>query len=94
MTSRSLQDLGLQPAQLNAVKKRARDAGTTASDYVRTLVERHLLADEPFDKLLRPIREDMRKRGTTEAQLDGIVDRARHAPKRSTRRASTTKTRR
>jgi hypothetical protein len=90
MSSLSLKDIGLRPAQLIALRKKAVDAGTTAPEYVRALVERHLLADESFDKILGPIREDFRKSGVTESQLDAVIDRARHTSRRSARRASTT----
>jgi hypothetical protein len=79
MAIRSLQDIGLAPAQLRAVRKKAKHAGQTAPEYVRSLVERDLLADKSFDEILRPIREDFRKNGITERQLDEIVHRARHA---------------
>jgi len=79
MAIRSLQDIGLAPAQLKAVEKKAKYAGKTAPEYVRSLVERDLLADKSFDEILRPVRDDFRKSGTTERQLDEIVDRARHA---------------
>ena len=90
MSSLSLQDIGLRPAQLSAVRKKAKDAGTTAPEYVRALVERYLLADESFDRILRPIREDLRRNGITEKQLDELVDRARHAPRLPPRRTTTT----
>ena len=80
MSTRSLHDLGLRPAQLKAVEKKAKRVGRTAFEYVRLLIERDLLADRTFDDILRPIREDFRKSGITEAQLDEIVRRARHNP--------------
>ena len=48
-------------------------------EKMRSLIERDLLADKPFDQIVAPIREDFRKAGVTEAQLDQIVDRARKA---------------
>lgn len=87
MSNLSVQDLGLRPAQLKALDSKAKRHGKTAQAYVRSLVERDLLADKPFDEIVKPIREDFRRAGVTEAQLDAIVDRARRAT--STRRKST-----
>ncbi|HWE95578.1 MAG TPA: hypothetical protein VG269_16555 [Tepidisphaeraceae bacterium] len=86
MTSLLLQDIGLKPAHLKAIQKKARDAGTTAPEYVRSLIERELLSDKSFDEILRPVRDDFKKAGVTEAQLDGIVERARHAAQPRPRR--------
>lgn len=86
MSTASRRDIGLGPALLRAVEKKARRAGTTAQDYVRALVERDLLADKSFDEILRPVREDVRRRGVTPAQLDRLVERARGATRRSKRR--------
>jgi hypothetical protein len=82
MSTLSFRHIGLRPAQLKAVEKKAKRAGQTAPEYVRSLVERDLLADKSFDEILRPIREDIRKNGTTERELDEIVDRARRATPR------------
>jgi len=86
MSSLSVQDLGLLPAQLRAVQKKAKHDGKTAPEYVRGLIERDLLADKNFDEILRPIREDFRKRGITEAQLDELVDRARKSTRAGSKR--------
>jgi hypothetical protein len=82
MSLLSLHDIGLRPAQLKAVEKKAKHAGTTAPQYVRLLVERDLLADRSFDEMLRPIREDFRRSGISEKQLEKIVERARHSSPR------------
>ena len=80
MSTASLADIGLAPAQLRAVERKARRAGTTARDYVRALVERDLVSGQSFDEILRPVRADFRRSGVTEAQLDRLVDRARRKP--------------
>jgi hypothetical protein len=87
MSSLSLHDIGLKPSLLRAVEKKARNVGQTAPEYVRFLIERDLLADQPFDELLRPVREDVRKNGVTETQLQQIVRRARRAAGRKRGRA-------
>lgn len=79
MTSLSLKNLDLNPATLRAVAAKARRSGQTTPQYVRSLIERDLLADQSFDEILRPIRDDVRKKGITEEQLDQIVQRARRA---------------
>jgi hypothetical protein len=61
MSTLSFRDIGLKPSWLRAVQKKAKIAGATASDYLRALIERDLLADKTFDEILRPIREDFRK---------------------------------
>jgi hypothetical protein len=79
MSSLSLHDIGLRPAQLKAVEKKAKHSGTTAPQYIRLLIERDLLADRTFNEILRPIREDFRRSGISEQKLEEIVERARHA---------------
>ena len=87
MTFLAIQDIGLKPALLKAVEKKARHEGKSAPEYVRSLIERDLLADKSFDEILRPIRADFRKSGVSEGQLDAIVERARTATARKTQRA-------
>ena len=89
MSSLSLKDLGLGSAQVRAVEKRARQQGKSASEYLRALVERDLVAASSFDDVLRPIRAGFAKSGVTEEELDAIVARARkdiRAPKRASRK--------
>lgn len=86
MSILSFHDLGLRPSLLKAVQKKARHQGQTAAQYIRSLVERELLAEKTFDEILKPIRDDFRKSGVTEEQLDEIVNRARAQGRRKTRR--------
>lgn len=90
MSTVSLRDFGLGPAQVRAVEKRARQQGKSPSEYVRALVERDLVTASSFDDVLRPIRTGFAKTGVTEDELDAIVTRARrdiHArPKRARRK--------
>ena len=88
MASITIQDIGLPPAQLRAIERKAKGAGKTTPQYVRSLIERDLLAEQSFDELLEPVRKDFRKRGVTPAALDAIVARARIAthPKRRPRK--------
>jgi hypothetical protein len=77
MSSLSFQDIGLKPTQMKAIARRARKEGKTSSEYVRSLVERDLLAGGSFDEVLRPIREGFKKARVTEEQLDTLVTEAR-----------------
>ena len=79
MSSRSIQVDGLRPAQVRAVEARAVREGKTASEYVRGLIERDLLARRTFDAILAPVRADVRARGLTEADFDALVTKARRA---------------
>ena len=79
MSALSLADLGLGRTLLRAVENKARRHGKTPPEYVRLLIERDILADRTFDEILRPIRQDVRKSGLTQVELDRIVERARNA---------------
>lgn len=83
----SMDILGLRPTQLKALDKKARRTGKTSPEYVRWLIERDLLVDKSFDEILAPIREDFRRSGITEDELDRMVDRARGGIKRKRRAA-------
>jgi hypothetical protein len=86
MSSPSLQAIGLRGSLLKAIERKARREGRTAREYVRLLIERDLLAEKTFDEILKPVRDDFRKSGVTEDQLDGIVKRARRAAAGNARR--------
>lgn len=87
MTLLSFQNIGLRPGQWRAIEKKARHSGKTAPEYVRSLIERDLLAEKSFDEILGPVREDFHRHGVTPEQLDQIVRRARRASITKTRRA-------
>ena len=72
-----LHDIGLEPATLREVKKKAKQEGKTPPEYVRFLIEQDLLADKSFDDILKPIRAGFKKSGITEHELDMLVTRAR-----------------
>ena len=79
MSSLKLQDIGLPAAKLRAIERKAKGAGQTAAQFIRSLIERDLLADKSFDEILRPVRQDFQKSGVTPEELDRIVARARKA---------------
>ena len=73
---------GLGQQKLNALTAKAKRLGMTPERYVRQLVEEDLAMDveareKSFAELMAPVREDFRKSGMSEAELDEIVDRAR-----------------
>ena len=78
MSSLSLR-VGFKPTQMRAIARRAKNAGKTPSEYVRSLVERDLLAGDSFDEVLKPIRQGFRESGVTENELDVLVAQARKA---------------
>lgn len=79
MSSQSLEAIGVRGALLRALERKARNEGKTPREYIRLLIERDLLADKSFDEILGPIRDDFRRSGITEEQLDELVERARNA---------------
>ena len=87
MTRTTLQIDGLRPAQLRAVKAQADREGKTPAEYVRALIERDLLARRSFDVILAPVRADVQARGISEADVDAVVEKARRAVTRPSRRA-------
>jgi hypothetical protein len=69
---------GLKPTQLKELDRKARSHGKTTTQYVRALIERELESPPSVDEILKPIRDDFRQSGVTEAELDRIVERARN----------------
>lgn len=87
MMTIGMHDIQLKASQFKALEKKAREEGVTPPEYIRLMIERDLLAERTFDEILRPIREDVRRKGITEEQIDAIVDRARRAPSRKAGRS-------
>jgi hypothetical protein len=52
----------------------ARELGTTAEQYVHSLID---AANMTFDEILAPARKGFRESGMTEEDLDDLVNRAR-----------------
>jgi hypothetical protein len=86
MSTISLQDIGLPPAARRAAERKARRSGQSAPEYLRSLVERDLLADQTFDQILAPVRRDFQAAGVTEEDVDRLVADARKAVARPARR--------
>ena len=77
MSTASFPDIGLKPTQARAAARRAEREGKTPAEYLRSLVERDLLAGGSFDEVLKPMRAAFAKGGMTEDQLDQVVTAAR-----------------
>ena len=65
----------LDDTRFRAARKKARALGTTANEYVRRLIDADTLADQPFDRLLSPIRRGFAH--LSEAELDKLFKSAR-----------------
>ncbi len=76
MTMATFRQLGLRPAQVKALDQKAKQQGKTRTQFLRWIIERELAA-QSFDEILKPVRDDFRKSGITESELDELVDRAR-----------------
>jgi hypothetical protein len=86
MTSLSLQDIGLKPTQLKAVVRRAKKEGKTPSEFVRSLIERELLAASSFDEILKPIRAGFDNSRVTDDEIETLVTHARNDLRAHSRR--------
>jgi putative PIN family toxin of toxin-antitoxin system len=86
MSSIALNDIGLRPSLLRAAQKKARQQGKTPPEYVRSLIERDLLASKSFDEILKPVRQRVKKRGLTAGELDAVVTQARKDISRGSKR--------
>lgn len=72
----------ISPRSSTRLRAKAQRLGLTPERYVKHLVEEYLSLDREarettFDELMAPTREEFRRSGVTEAQLDKLVDRAR-----------------
>jgi len=84
-TIAALQELGLPADTIKALRKKARSRGQTTPQYIRTLIETDVLAECPFDEILRPVREGFQNSGLDQQQLLSLFNEAR-TRRRSTRR--------
>jgi hypothetical protein len=72
----------ISPGAKAHLRTTAARLGLTPERYVKELLDDHLALEQEaqattFDELMGPVREEFRKSGMTEAQLDELVDRAR-----------------
>lgn len=81
--------LGLDAKVIAALRRKAKGRGKSPPEYVKSLIQADLLADQSFDQLLAPVRAGFRQSGVSEKSLDAIVARARkQTPARKRRDAA------
>lgn len=68
---------GLPEGTREAIKELSQSKGKSAEEYLRTLIEAEILSQKTFAEILAPIREDFRKSGMTQEQLDALFEQAR-----------------
>ncbi|MDB5302095.1 MAG: hypothetical protein JWO87_3758 [Phycisphaerales bacterium] len=75
----------LDDQHFKVATEKARELGTTPERYICSLIDAATLT---FDEILAPVREEFRKSGVTEEELDDAVTEARNAIRRQARRSS------
>jgi hypothetical protein len=75
----------LDKRHFRAAALKARQLGKTPESYIESLID---AADVTFDELLDPVRKAFAKSGTTEDELDDVVNEARKAIYARSRRKS------
>lgn len=73
----TLEITGLRFETVQALKDKARAAGKTVEDYLRTVIEADVLADQSFSEILEPIRRSFDESGMSEDDLDTLFAEAR-----------------
>ena len=73
----TLEITGLRFETLQALKDKAREAGKTVEEYLRTVIEADVLADQSFSEILEPIRRSFDESGMSEDELDTLFEEAR-----------------
>ncbi|HVS71872.1 MAG TPA: hypothetical protein VHQ47_11510 [Phycisphaerae bacterium] len=86
MSTIAFKEIGLRPAVARKVALEAKKAGKSPIEYVRWVVEKHVEAHKTFAELVKPISEDFKRAGVTPTQLEALVEEARDAHWRKTRR--------
>lgn len=66
----------LDEKHFQAAIEAAHELGTTPEHYIASLID---AARTSFDEILAPVREEFRKSGITEQELDDAVNEARQA---------------
>ena len=64
----------LDPEQEQKLRQRAASAGKDIETYAREAIEEKLSLPQTFAELLAPIHEETRAAGTTEAELDELIE--------------------
>jgi hypothetical protein len=66
----------LDEKRFKAASRKARALGTTAQEYVGRLIDADVLADQPFDRILAPIRRGFDH--LSDDELDELFKKARN----------------
>ncbi len=75
----TLEITGLRFETLQALVEKARAAGKTVEEYLRTVIEAEVLADKSFSEILEPIRCSFDESGMSEDELDALFEDARES---------------
>ena len=73
---------GLNKRKMDQLTTKAKELGMTPERYVRKLVEEDLELDRQaremsFAQIMKPVRDEFRASGMSDAEFDELVDRAR-----------------
>lgn len=68
----------LTPEQESRLRERAAKQGQDPADYARVLIDRGLML-RSLEEILAPIRQDFAESGTSEGELERLVEEARNA---------------
>ncbi len=68
---------GLSESVVKAVSERAKEVGTTKEEYVRYLIEEDIAASLSMRVLFAPVREQVKKSGISDDELDDLLEEAR-----------------
>jgi hypothetical protein len=78
MLTDTIQVSGLPETVIQGVSDRAKAVGTTAEEYVRYLIEEDLSSSSlNLRVLFAPVREQIKKSGTSDDELNELLEEAR-----------------
>lgn len=67
----------LSPEIFRSLSFLAKEKNKSVEEYVREMIEVKILSQQSFDEILAPVRQDFKKSGMTEAELDDLFEKAR-----------------
>lgn len=77
MLTDTIQVSGLSETVVEAVNERAKEIGTTTEEYVRYLIEENVASPLNARLLYAPVREQIKLSGTSDDELDVLLEEAR-----------------
>lgn len=75
----TLQISGLRLETFEAISAKAREAGKTVEEYLRSMIESDVRGEKPLSEILEPIRQSFDQSGMSEEELDDLFEQAREA---------------